>query len=392
MNFTGSNSELCKASSGTLRTERAQGSTTGRINVSQIDLLRVLAMAGIFIHHLWRGGGESGIELGISKIAYLGQFGVIIFNFITGFVLALPYLGRDGRSAPRYLELMQRRFLRIVPTYLLSLLLFTVLNILIFRPPGYTSTLVRFLENAFFLQGLDPSTFMTNMAAYWYLTLLASFYLSFPLVLRLFRHLKPEAACLMLCVVCWGALALLRVLSPDWEPLSGMLYFNLPARLPEFAIGMWLAAAWKADFASVRALPLDRSFSLFALVLISFALLGAPSAQKMAQPISLMYQVACSFTFFIALFLFPTAARLGKSSVIKNLSIASYGIYLAHQPLCTYAGFWLGSSLNKMTKAFIVMIMMAPAAYFLARGLELLSNHITNSVFRLSHASWETRK
>jgi len=393
MNFPGRNRALREDPSANIQIERAHGVTGARIGVSQIDVLRVLAMSGIFMHHLWRGGGErSIIEHGITAMAYIGQFGVIIFNFITGFVLALPYLGRERRSAPHYLEFMQRRFFRIVPTYLLSLVLFTVLNILIFRPPEYSSSVVRFLENAFFLQGLDPSTFMTNMAAYWYLTLLASFYLTFPLVLYLFLRLKPKAACLMLCIMCWGGLALMRVLAPDWEPLSGMLYFNLPARLPEFAIGMWLAAAWKPDVGSVPELPLDRSFSFFSLIAIILALLGAPLAQKMTQPMSLIYQVACSFTFFIALFLFPTVTRLGKSAVIKKLSIASYGIYLTHQPLCTYAGFWLGGGLNRMTKAFLVMITMGPAAYLLARGLESLSGLITTSAFRFPHVFRMSRK
>jgi len=367
--------------------------TGSRISVSQIDLLRVLAMAGIFMHHLWRGGKESGIvELAITAISYVGQYGVIIFNLITGFVLALPYLGKERRAAPHYYEFLRRRFFRIVPTYHLALILFTVLNILIFRPPKYSSTAVRFVKNLFFLQGLDPSTLMTDLAAYWYLTLLATFYFAFPLVLYLFQRLKPRAACLSICMICWGGLVLMHVLDPDWEPLWGMLYFNLPARLPEFAIGMWLAAAWKSDTVPMRDLPLERSFSIFALVLILFALLCAPLTQKMTRPISLIYQVACSFTFFIGVFLLPTAAQLGKSSVIKKLSAASYGIYLAHQPLCTYAGFWLGHGLNPMTKAFLVMITMAPAAYFLAQGLQWLSDLISRSPFRFSYVYVNSRK
>ena len=363
------------------------------MSVSQIDLLRVLAMSGIFMHHLWRGGKESSIvEVGITAISYVSQYGVIIFNFITGFVLALPYLGQERRAAPHYHDFMRRRFFRIVPTYHLALILFTLMNILIFRPPKYSSTVVRFLKSFFFLQGFDPSTLMTDLAAYWYLTLLASFYFAFPLVLYLFRRMKPSAACLSICTICWGGLMFVRVFDPHWEPLRGMLYFNLPARLPEFAIGMWLAAAWKPDNAPMRYLPLDRSFSIFALALILFALLCAPVAQEMTRPISLMYQVACTFAVFMGLFLLPAAAKLGKSSAIMKISFASYGIYLAHQPLCTYAGFWLGNGLNRITKAFLVMITMAPAAYFVAQGLEWLANLITKSAFRFSYLSAKYRR
>ncbi len=360
-----------------VRQEQARKVVGSRIKASQIDVLRVLAMAGVFMHHWWRGGKESGIiEFGITAVAHAGRLGVVMFNFITGFVLALPYLGPEKRPSPSYSEFMQRRFLRIVPPYHLALILFTLLNVVIFTPTRYFSTLLRFLKNFFFLQGLDPSTLMTNLAAYWYLTLLASFYLVFPWVLYLFRRLGPQAAGLVLCSICWGGLALQHVLAPDWRPLSGMLYFNLPARLPEFAMGMWLAAAWKPETARARDLPLDRPFLLFLLALALFALLGASFAQSMAKPLSLIYQAACSFTFFVALFVLPGVIRLGEWDLMVKVSSATYGIYLVHQPLCTYAGFWLGGNLNHLTKALLVLVTMAPASYLVSRVLERLAHRI----------------
>ncbi len=353
-----------------------------RISVSQIDLLRVLAMAGIFVHHLWRAGeGADAIERCVAWLAYAGQYGVIVFNIITGFVLALPYLGPEGRAAPGYYPFLRRRFFRIVPTYHCALVLFTVLNILVFRPPEYTSTLLRFLQNLVFLQGFDPATIMSNMAAYWYLTLLASFYLVFPLLLRFYLCLKPTMACGAICLICWGGLCLLRVVDSSWESHWALLYFNLPARLPEFAIGMWLAASWKPEQSAVSRIPLSPSFTVFALVLTGFALVASPWARQMAPPVSLIYHVACTTAVFLLLFLAPPAARMGKTSVVKKISVASYGIYLSHQPLFSYVEFWLqGWQMSPMTQFVLVILTVGPITYLLANLLESLTAIINETV------------
>lgn len=353
-----------------------------RISVAQIDLLRVLAMLGIFVHHLWRvGEGAGAIERWLAWLAYVGQYGVIVFNIITGFVLALTYLGPEGRVAPGYYPFLRRRFFRIVPTYHCALILFTALNIVIFRPPEYTSTLVRFLQNLVFLQGFDPSTLMSNIAAYWYLTLLASFYLIFPFLLRFFLHLGPTLACGAVCLFCWGGLGLLRVVDPSWEPLWGMLYFNLPARLPEFAIGMWLAAAWTPRRSAAFKLPLSSSFTIFALSLLVFALFASPWARQMARPLSLIYQVACTLTAFLLVFLSPLAARLSGTNMVKKISVASYGIYLAHQPLGSYVQAWLEDwHVSSMSEFVLVSVTVGPLAYFLANLLESLTRIINTTV------------
>ncbi len=349
-----------------------------RFSVPQVDTVRVLAMAGIFMHHLWGAdGGGGAIQNTIGLICYLGQFGVILFNIITGFVLALPYLGYEQRSVPQYLQFIKRRFLRIVPVYYLALFLFTGLNLLIFTPSEYASTFWRLTGNILFLQALDPSSLSTNMAAYWYLTLLTEFYLLFPLLLRFFQSFKPGPACIFLCLSCWGGLAMIDVLSQSsrfFSALAGsMIYFNLPARLPEFAIGMWLAQAWKPGALRSRGLPIDTSFLRFAFALLLFVVLCAPWIPKAPQSIGFIFEVSGSFILFIALFLTPAAARFGTSAMVRSVSAASYGIYLTHQPLFSYSNFFLGGNISSPSAFGLAAIILGPIAYLLARGLEILS-------------------
>jgi peptidoglycan/LPS O-acetylase OafA/YrhL len=332
-------------------------------------------MFGIFVHHLWGGRpGHGGFESALAFFCDLGQFGVILFNFMTGFVLALPYLGYECRPVPPYVRFLRRRFLRIVPAYYLAVVFFTGLNFLVFSPVRAADGFLRLFQHLLFLQGADPSTLSSNTAAYWYLSLLAQFYLAFPLVLRVFTHLGPGPACLLTCGICWGGLGIwtLTGSGPDaqFQSLGAMIYFNLPARLPEFAVGMWLAAAWRPGTAPSHGLPVDRSFGLFALGMLTFGALATPWARHMVLPVSLIHEVSCCVAFFVLLFLWPSVGQWGKASAVRSISLASYGIFLVHQPLFSYWGHWLKDPLNPVAAFSLSLILLAPVAYLLGRSLE----------------------
>lgn len=71
---------------------------SSRVVLHQINLVRVIAMVGILLHHFPfpQGLGEGPMAEYIRKLFATAGLGVMIFNLITGFVLALPYL-RPGR-------------------------------------------------------------------------------------------------------------------------------------------------------------------------------------------------------------------------------------------------------------------------------------------------------
>ena len=71
--------------------------------VSRINLLRVIAVAGISFHHLWNGISGMRNASALTELLHpffmLAAQGVGIFNIITGFVLAWPCLG-PGHKPP----------------------------------------------------------------------------------------------------------------------------------------------------------------------------------------------------------------------------------------------------------------------------------------------------
>ena len=332
------------------------------LRLAQLEVLRVLAMTGVFLFHLWSvlpfdaTSGAFGLVLG--RVFSFGYLGVVVFNIVTGFVLALPYLGPEPRRVPPYGDFLRRRFLRICPPYYLALLLWTATALL--TACGHRGSFVlTFVTHALFLHTLHPATFFGIVPAYWWLGLLAQFYLLFPLVLRLFLRLGPGWSGLGLCGICWlgsGLLARLAALQPDtpWAMINYLAYFNLPARLPEFVIGMWLAAAWNPSLPSgsgrvpvtPRRVPLAPSFAVFVLGMLLFVILGSWLLPLADTPLWHLYLVAWCVVGVVVLFLWSPVARLGTSRMVTSVAAASYSIYLVHQPLLDCGHQWLAGRLS----------------------------------------------
>ena len=214
---------------------------------------------------------------------------------------------------------------------------------------------------------------MTNTAAYWYMTLLVEFYLVFPLVIRFFRWFGPAKSALAVCVLCWGGLFALQASSIQmgalWGGKGSMLYFNLPARLPEFALGMWLAAAWKPY--RRRGVPMDLSYYLFALGMALFAVINIKSAPTFSAPAKLMYEVCAALSVFNFLFFMRPTTWLGEQKIVRTLAIASYSLFLVHQPILSYLETIMSRKLDPMSYFVSMAVIASLIVYYLAIGVDL---------------------
>jgi peptidoglycan/LPS O-acetylase OafA/YrhL len=324
----------------------------------QLEVLRVVAMTWIFLFHLWSvvplvaNSGTFGLVL--MGVLHSGHLGVVVFNIITGFVLALPHLGPARRPALTYGDFLRRRFLRICPQYYLALLLWTTIMMLTAHEPS-SAVVLSFVAHAFFVHTMHPTTLFGIVPAYWWLGLLAQFYLLFPLVLRLFQRLGPNRSGLVLCGICWigwGLLTRLAVLRPgsSWEMVHYMWYFNLPARLPEFALGMFLCV-----------IVAGRLFPLIAIPLLP------------------IYQLAWCFVGMVALCMWPPVARLGSSRIVTGVAAVSYSIYLVHQPLLGGAARWLDGKVSLPTAFGLLLFVGGAASYGLAWALDGLAARVLSA-------------
>ncbi len=326
-----------------------------RKTLGQIEVMRVVAMTGIFLYHLWsdvpKAGTENPIGPALGAVLSQGWLGVILFNVVTGFVLTLPFAGPAGRPMPGYFTFLRHRFLRICPNYYIGLLFWTAVAVLAGK--GGAQLLSSFGQHLVFVHTLNPSVFFDIVPAYWWMGLLAQFYLAYPLLWRLFTRLGPKKAALWLCGGCWIGWAALEVLAKVfpgsvWAMCNYLFYFNLPYRLGEFALGMFLAALWRDPQANpVLRLDLTPGTAFRGARRMAWAaflaLLGWGIVVGIPGPVLLvthLYWLAFVFSAGLLFFFSDTMDRFGTWPPIAGFAAASYSIYLMHQPILDYLAEW----------------------------------------------------
>ena len=342
----------------------------GATTLPQVEVARVLAMAAIFLFHLWSvapdavGGGWASVALS------QGYLGVVVFNVITGLVLAWPHLGPACRPLPGLAGFLRRRFLRIVPAYYLALGLWAAVGAVVAgRPPATASVVTHLL----FVHTLSPADFFSIVPAYWWLGLLAELYLAFLPVLRFQQAIGPWRGAAVVCAASWGGWLLADTIAQTRPGstialLNYMAYYNVPYRLPEFAIGIALASSLRTG-TDGRPPGLPPAVS-GALLAVCAALIAVPAALPDRAPLVHVRLVAGCVAVFVGLLAVPAVTRAGQEALVRRLAAASYTFYLLHQPILGYGVDLLGPALGPRATFWVVLVGAGTLVFQLARGLD----------------------
>ena len=190
---------------------------------------------------------EGAVGDGYRLFGQAGALGVTFFFVLSGFVLTW-----SARDADRPTAFWRRRYVKIVPPYVVAWLLAMVLFAGAYTPAW------RAVLNLFMLQVWVPD-FDTNFSVdppSWSLATEAIFYLAFPLLLPLVRRIRPErllawAGAVVAAIVATPALA--YWLLPDTPGIPGgelastsqyfAAYVVPPPRVLDFLLGMIVARA-----------------------------------------------------------------------------------------------------------------------------------------------------
>ncbi len=358
-----------------------------RATISQLDTIRVAAMLGVFFHHLWKTvipAPQTPLQDFLNP-GFEGMAGsVILFNIISGFLLSLPHLGPDRRPPMSYGTFLKKRFLRIVPPYYIALIIFTIVNILHFGFPLLPASIM-LIEHLTFVNSLDYSNMLSNFSHFWYLGLLAQFYLLFPLILRFFIWLGPRPAAISIMVVCWGSWQVLAWFIPENQQFPGfaenLMHFNLPGRLPEFAVGMWLASLWRTSAQSDGWKILDRPFLIFAGASALFFAAATPFHSVLELPLLHIYYVAPSVVFFLILFFWSASARTGELRAVKAFATQTYAVYIVHHPLFSFVGVMPSTVAHTVPNFLLLSALLLPLCYVGAVVLGKISDFAAEKIF-----------
>jgi exopolysaccharide production protein ExoZ len=308
--------------------QRASPSASGGVahdagssgRVTGVDPLRAVAALAVFACHInayWR---LDGLPSKLPQLLEAGAHGVDLFVVVSGFCLALPLIRTAFETDTR--RFWSRRATRLLPPYYVALAFAAVLAM----GPGTWDRVVAqrasfgdLLLHVALLQTWVTEAVGSINGSFWSIALEAQLYLAFPLTLWAWRRWGAFRVVVgtMAVSVVWSVLAEMKV---GWVIGSDLL---IPARLVEFAAGMWCA-----ELVARRARP-PRAV-LWAGLIAGGAVAMIMSSSDVRVASLVVWTIPCS-----SAVLLMAGSRDDRPAVawLAWVGTLSYSFYLVHQPL-----------------------------------------------------------
>lgn len=246
-------------------------------HIPQLDGLRGIAILMVLIVHFFRKelfDAAPGIQMGLSRVAGAGGYGVELFFVLSGFLITgilLDNQHEKGALGRFYV----RRCLRIFPLYYLTLVvLMLVLPLAIPYDEGakkiveHQSWLWTYLVNWPGTGWIWDDSGIFWVGHFWSLCVEEHFYMFWPLIVYALGRTKLIKFCLGLVLIGLLSRLVATMLSPD-APL--LLQWTTLSKIDGLAIGSLLALLMR-DPGSVRILPEGPAFRRWLWVLGVFFL------------------------------------------------------------------------------------------------------------------------
>jgi peptidoglycan/LPS O-acetylase OafA/YrhL len=267
-------------------------STTNRERA--VDGLRAIAVLLVVAHHA-----------GLLPVA-LGTRGVDLFFAISGFCLALPTMRGRALGVPTRFDrgrFLRDRFLRIAPPYYAALAIFALLATTRFGWPTSLQPPMPFewLADSLSLTSASPA----YNASFWTIGVEAHWYLFFPILLAVYARSRIGFA--ILGAACYAAYA--------WQP--NVIDFGT---MPCFMLGIVAADLY------ARGKTTSPAFTLATLAILPAAI-AIDRGNDHGDP---LWHLAAALTLLTSLG--PLRVFLRWKPLVF-IGVASYSIYLVHQPL-----------------------------------------------------------
>lgn len=339
---------------------------------------------------------------GLVAWAVLGN-SIDAFFIVTGFVLFLPVVARDGRLGS-VRSFMLGRAARLLPAYWLSLAVVLVLIAFVPIVPGVAAPSASSILIHLSVLHMPVQLFHGDLAMgfglngpVWMLSVIVGFYVVLVLIARTyFRHPLLGLVVAAALTVGWK-LVILRF--PEaFEAIGGasaawvaqvVAVDQLPGWAFSFALGMTAAWAYVRFIDRPRAVIASRAVVVAAATLpiyLAFAYLygriahltsSAPSGGlARLEPFSTLGGSAARGVLMAAVALGPLwIARPFANGLTRWLAGVSYGLYLFHLIVGAYVGLWLGlptdGSPSTVALWFVVVLPLSLlCAYLSSRFLE----------------------
>lgn len=316
------------AASGALHTETRLG---------VLDGLRGVAVLLVLWYHVWEISWLAP-PAWLTFLPATGFVGVHLFFFLSGFVISYPFIRAKtfGRTAPTWPEFAWRRFIKIFPSYALSIAVAYAIGYAQAQPNA--SLIPDLLTHLLFIHTWFPLRYGTIDGVLWTLAVEVEFYCLFPLIWWCFRRRPWLTAALMIAIAWWWRLAMAQCCHAT---LFAQYEENLPGYLDIFAFGMISAEVFTRWGDSWRASRARAISPLIAIAGIAFltVLLKSLYDYSLHDQWSSVWQInnrPLLGAAFAAIALGSLTSPRWWQVVLDNpplrfLATISYNLYLYHQ-------------------------------------------------------------
>ena len=321
-----------------------------------IQILRGISVLLVVMYHLKIPGFKNGF------------LGVDIFFVISGYLMAQLY--KTGRS----FDFISRRAKRILPAYLLTILLTSSIGYFTLIPNDYKQLINQAQASLFLVPNLyfwNQDSYFTNtqfnpFLNLWSLGVELQFYLLIPLIARIF--VKSKKSIIIICIISIISCFVILSISPKTS------FFLLPLRLWEFLIGYLIFKRRQTKIQTAN-LHLIYRISLFVFI---FIILNLPinvygTSVYLGHPgvISLSIIIVTAFILSANI---PSKKSFWSKS-FEKIGDYSFSIYLVHFPIIVLWNYqpFLGTKLGveQINKLPILILLITLSSVFMFKYIEV---------------------
>jgi peptidoglycan/LPS O-acetylase OafA/YrhL len=285
-----------------------------------IQGLRALAFLLVFTFHLnsqWLSGGFIGVD---------------IFFVISGFLMTSIVLAQKEKGSFDFYKFYLQRIKRIVPAQFVMLLLVAVFSLYFYLYTDIETLRKWFVSSALFFSNIvfaygdnyfGAKSTQNPVLHTWSLSIEMQFYLFLPFLLMLVKNKYIKGIVTILIVILTGYSSY-KIFTYGTQPV---IYFSLPARIPEFLMGVVFAIVFKNKI-------LSKNTSVFATVAgIIMIFLSAILIDESSQFPGIIALIPCVGTVLILISSETNFTRLFSNKISVYVGELSYSLYLWHWPI-----------------------------------------------------------
>jgi len=292
-------------------------------NIKEFDILRGFAIIFVVIIHTfglvyhYNEGIEYLLTYGI--IFIIAQSAVPIFLFISGYFLRLKYVNQNSLK-----PIFKSRVKKIILPYLLFSIIYLLYNNW------------RFDQNTIFLEGIYQILTFSVEFHFWFLGLLVSFYIFFPLINKCFEKfnkVKLLAGSFILQVL-WIILEISTykqfLFNPDMQVLIFFIKHTFISYIFYFILGMYFVEKYNQIMEksnNIRNLFIEILILIPSILLSYYYITDLVYFKLITLPLSIL-----AILIFYKISLHLKEKKIGN--LLSFFGRYSYGIYLIH-PLIT---------------------------------------------------------